>query len=62
MFIQSGRFDMSAILKSEAISRRKALSLVGFAASFGLAAVPTVLTVSDAKAQTVGMGAASRAA
>jgi hypothetical protein len=54
-FIQSGRFDMSAIMKSEAISRRKALSLVGFAAAFGFAAVPAVLAVSDAEAQTLGM-------
>src|SRR5260370_33038691 len=43
-----GRFDMSAIIKSETISRRKALSLMGLAAAFG----PTVLTVSDAEAQT----------
>jgi len=50
-----GRFDMSAIIKSEMISRRKALSLMGLAAAFGLAAAPTVLTVSDAEAQTVGM-------
>jgi len=46
------RFDMSAIIKSEMISRRKALSLMGLAAAFGLAAAPTVLTVSDAEAQT----------
>jgi hypothetical protein len=46
---------MSAITKSEMISRRKALSLVGLAAAFGLAAAPTVLTVSDAEAQTAGM-------
>jgi Ni/Co efflux regulator RcnB len=46
---------MSAIIKSEMISRRKALSLIGLAAAFGLAAAPTVLTVSDAEAQTVGM-------
>src|ERR1700738_3292277 len=46
---------MSEIIKSEMISRRKALSLVGFAAAFGLAAAPTVLTVSDAEAQTAGM-------
>src|ERR1700758_2034533 len=45
-------FDMSAIIKSEMISRRKALSLMGLAAAFGLAAAPTVLTVSDAEAQT----------
>ena len=42
---------MSAIIKSEMISRRNALSLMGLAAAFGLAA-PTVLTVSDAEAQT----------
>ena len=47
-----GRFDMSAIIKSEMISRRKALSLMGLAAAFGLVAAPTVLTVSDAEAQT----------
>ena len=46
---------MNAIIKSEMISRRKALSLMGLAAAFGLAAAPAVLTVSDAEAQTVGM-------
>jgi Ni/Co efflux regulator RcnB len=46
---------MNAIIKSEMISRRKALSLMGLAAAFGLAAAPTALTVSDAEAQTVGM-------
>jgi hypothetical protein len=46
---------MNAIIKSEMISRRKALSLMGLAAAFGLAAAPTVLTVSDAEAQTIGM-------
>ena len=46
---------MNAIIKSEMISRRKALSLMGLTAAFGLAAAPTVLTVSDAEAQTVGM-------
>jgi hypothetical protein len=43
---------MSEIVKPEIISRRKALSLMGLAAAFGLAATPTVLTVSDAEAQT----------
>ena len=43
---------MSAIIKSEMISRRNALSLMGLAAAFVLAAAPTVLTVSDAEAQT----------
>ena len=43
---------MSAIIKSEMTSRRKALSLMALAAAFGLAAAPTVLTVSDAEAQT----------
>jgi L-aminopeptidase/D-esterase-like protein len=46
---------MSAIIGSEMISRRKALSLMGLAAAFGLAATPTVLAVSVAEAQTVGM-------
>jgi len=46
---------MSAIIRSEMISRRKALSLMGLAAAFGLAAAPTVLTVSDAEAETAGM-------
>jgi hypothetical protein len=46
---------MSAIIKSEMISRRKALSLMELAAAFGLAAPPTVLAVSDAEAQTVGI-------
>ena len=43
---------MSAIIKSETNSRRKALSLMGLAAAFWLAAVPAVLKVSDAEAQT----------
>ncbi len=46
---------MNAIIRSEMISRRKALSVMGLAAAFGLAAAPTVLAVSDAEAQTVGM-------
>ena len=46
---------MSAIINSEMISRRKALSLMGLAAAFGLAAAPTVVTASDAEAQTAGM-------
>jgi hypothetical protein len=54
-FIYSRRSDMSAIIKSEMISRRKAVSLMGLAAAFGLAAAPSVLAVSDAEAQTVGM-------
>ena len=46
---------MHAITKSEMITRRKAVSLMGLAAAFGFAAAPTVLAVSDAEAQTVGM-------
>jgi Ni/Co efflux regulator RcnB len=46
---------MSAIIKSEMITRRRAVSLMGLAAAFGLAAAPTVLAASDAEAQTVGM-------
>jgi hypothetical protein len=39
----------------EIISRRKAFSLLGLAAALGFAVPTTVLTVSDADAQTVGM-------
>jgi Ni/Co efflux regulator RcnB len=46
---------MSEIIKSEAISRRRALSLFGKVAAFAVAASTTALTVSDAEAQTVGM-------
>jgi hypothetical protein len=46
---------MSEMIKSEAISRRKVLSLLGLAAAFNLAASSTVLTVSEAEAQTAGM-------
>jgi hypothetical protein len=46
---------MNAVNMSEMISRLKALSLMGLAAAFGLAAAPTVLAVSDAEAQTAGM-------
>jgi hypothetical protein len=46
-----GRFDMNnKEIKSEVISRRSALSLLGLAA-LGLALPTTVLTVSDAEAQ-----------
>ena len=43
------------IIKSEMVTRRKALSLMGCAAAYGLAATSTVLPVSDAEAQTLGM-------
>ena len=46
---------MSEIIKSEAISRRKALSLFGKGAAFAVATSTAALTVSDAEAQTVGM-------
>jgi hypothetical protein len=46
---------MSEIIKSEAISRRKAFSLFGKVVAFALAASTTALTVPDAEAQTVGM-------
>ena len=42
-------------LKSEVISRRRAVSLLGIAAALVLATPATVLTVSDAEAQTAGM-------
>ncbi len=46
---------MSEIIKSEAISRRTALSLFGKAAAIPVMASMAALTVSDAEAQTVGM-------
>ena len=46
---------MSEIIKSEEISRRKALSFLGLVATFNLAASSTALSVSEAEAQTVGM-------
>ena len=45
---------MSEKIKSEMISRRRAFSLLGLAA-LSLAVPPTILAVSDAEAQTVGM-------
>jgi hypothetical protein len=46
---------MSEIFRSELISRRKALSLLGLTATFCLATSSTVLIVSEAGAQTAGM-------
>ena len=46
---------MNETTKSDVVSRRNALSLLVLAAMFGLAASSTVLTASDAEAQTVGM-------
>jgi hypothetical protein len=46
---------MGKTIGSKGISRRKALSLLGLAAMFGLAVSSTVLTISDAEAQTIGM-------
>jgi hypothetical protein len=45
---------MSEEIKSEMISRRRAFSLLGLAA-LCLAVPATIVTVSDAEAQTVGM-------
>jgi hypothetical protein len=45
---------MTEMIKSEEISRRKALSFLGLVAAFNLAASSTVLSVSEAEAQTVG--------
>jgi hypothetical protein len=42
---------MSEKIKSEVISRRRALSLLGLAAALSLTVPPTVLMVSDAEAQ-----------
>ncbi|HXW72458.1 MAG TPA: hypothetical protein VEK34_13630 [Methylocella sp.] len=50
---------MSEKVTSEMISRRSALrsslSFLGLVAASGLAVLPSVLTASDAEAQTVGM-------
>jgi hypothetical protein len=46
---------MSEIIKSEAISRRRALSLFGKVAAVPVMASIAALTVSAAEAQTVGM-------
>jgi hypothetical protein len=56
---------MSEIIKSEAISRRKAHSFFEKVASFAVAISTTALKISDAEAQTAGMvrtGAAHRTA
>ena len=45
---------MSEKIASEVISRRRAFSLLGLAAALGVALPTTVLTVSDAEAQTAG--------
>ena len=50
-----GILTMSEITKSEAISRRRALSFFGKVASFAVAVSTTSLKVSDAEAQTAGM-------
>jgi len=42
-------------ITSEMISRRGAFSLLGLGAALGFAVPTTVLTMSDAEAQTVGM-------
>jgi len=43
---------MSEVITLDLISRRRALSLMGWAAVLGLAAPAVVLTASDARAQT----------
>jgi hypothetical protein len=46
---------MSEKIKLEMMSRRRVFSLLGLAAALGFAVPTTVLTVSDAEAQTAGM-------
>jgi hypothetical protein len=46
---------MSEVTNSQVISRRRALSLMGWAAALGLAAPAAILTASKAEAQTPGM-------
>ena len=52
--VEVREFDMSEKIASEVISRRRAFSLLGLAAALGVALPTTVLTVSDAEAQTAG--------
>ena len=46
---------MTEKIKSELISRRTVFSLLGVTAALGFAVPATVLTVSDAEAETAGM-------
>ena len=46
---------MSEVIKSQAISRRRVLSLFGKVAAFGVAASTPALTLSDAEAQIAGV-------
>ena len=46
---------MSEKIEMELISRRRAFSLLGLAAALGFVVPTTVLTVSDAEAETAGM-------
>ena len=46
---------MTEKIASKLISRRTAFSILGVTAAFGFAVPATVLTMSDAEAQTVGM-------
>lgn len=46
---------MSEKIEMELISRRSAFSLLGLAAALGFVVPTTVLTVSDAEAETAGM-------
>jgi hypothetical protein len=46
---------MSERIKSELISRRRAFSLLGLAAALSLVVPATMLTATDAEAQTAGM-------
>jgi hypothetical protein len=46
---------MSHVTMSHVISRRRALSLLGWAAALGLAAPAAILMASEAEAQTSGM-------
>jgi hypothetical protein len=43
------------VSESEMVSRRRAFSLLGLSAALGFAVPITMLTASDAEAQTVGM-------
>jgi len=54
LYTHNWELDMGEVIQSEAISRRKALALFGLATVLGLTA-SSVVSVSEAEAQTAGM-------
>jgi hypothetical protein len=54
VFLQPGRLNMTEQIEAQMISRRAALGILGLAAALGAGMTATVLTSSDAEAQTSG--------